>query len=65
MKISPQIKGVHIHRKKKLVSIDLSTFNDALEELNQDVIKRTEKKWWCLWKCETPAEGSRPTENEM
>lgn len=49
-----EIKGVRFHRKKTLACFDLNTFNDALEELNKDVIRRTEKKWWCLWKCETP-----------
>ncbi|MDF7825110.1 PrsW family intramembrane metalloprotease [Pontiellaceae bacterium B12227] len=46
-----KIKGVRINKRQKAATFDLSTFNDALEELNRDVIQKTEKKWWCVWKC--------------
>ncbi|MDF7800868.1 PrsW family intramembrane metalloprotease [Pontiellaceae bacterium B1224] len=45
------IKGNKFDRRKKVACFDLSTFNDALEEMNRSVITRTEKKWWCVWKC--------------
>jgi len=53
LSLASTIKGVQIDRKKRLINFDLNSFNDALEELNQDAIGRTEKKWWCLWRCGT------------
>ena len=45
------IKGNKFDRRKKVACFDLNTFNDALEEMNRNVIRQTEKKWWCIWKC--------------
>ncbi|MDH3982480.1 MAG: PrsW family intramembrane metalloprotease [Kiritimatiellaceae bacterium] len=44
------IQGNRIDRKKKTACFDLNTFNNALEEMTQNVIIKTEKKWWCVWK---------------
>lgn len=46
-----RIKGVRINKRRKTATFDLNTFNDALEEMNRNVITQTEKKWWCIWKC--------------
>ncbi|WP_372794695.1 PrsW family intramembrane metalloprotease [Pontiella sp.] len=51
-KLAAKLKGVRLNKKRKIVSFNLKTFNNALEELNRDVIRRTEKKWWCLWRCQ-------------
>jgi hypothetical protein len=45
------IKGNKFDRRKKVACFDLTTFNEALEEMSCNVITQTEKKWWCVWKC--------------
>ena len=49
--LDAKIKGVRMNKQQKTATFDLTPFNDALEELNRDVITQTEKKWWCVWKC--------------
>ena len=43
------LDGLQTDPERRLVSFHLDTLSESLEKLNQNLIRKTEKKWWCQW----------------